>query len=60
MTTTPCPFDIDTIASALALPVAPVDPFARSLANLEAVIGPFYLAITVARLVTLELEGRRV
>jgi hypothetical protein len=28
-------------------------------ANLEAVIGPFYLAITVARLVTLELEGRR-
>jgi hypothetical protein len=22
MTTTPCPFDIDTIASALALPVA--------------------------------------
>jgi hypothetical protein len=35
--------------------IVPVDPFARSLANLEAVIGPFYLAITVARLVTLLL-----
>jgi hypothetical protein len=39
--------------------ILPVDPFARSLANLESVIGPFYLAITVARLVTLELEDRR-
>jgi hypothetical protein len=29
------------------------------LANLESVIGQFYLAITVARLVTLELEDRR-
>jgi Ion channel len=39
--------------------IVPVDPFARSLANLESVIGQFYLAITVARLVTLELEDRR-
>jgi ion channel len=39
--------------------IVPVDPFARSLANLEAVVGPFFLAITVARLVTLEVEGRR-
>ena len=30
--------------------IVAVDPFARSLANLEAVIGQFYLAITVARL----------
>jgi len=37
----------------------PLDPFARSLANLESVIGPFYLAITIARLVTLEMEDRR-
>ena len=37
----------------------PLNPFARSLANLESVIGPFYLAITVARLVTMELEDRR-
>lgn len=39
--------------------IVPVDPIARSLANLEAVIGQFYLAITVARLVTLELADRR-
>jgi hypothetical protein len=39
--------------------IVPVDPFARSLANLESVIGPFYLAITVARLVTMELADRR-
>jgi Ion channel len=34
-------------------------PFARSLANLESVLGQFFLAITVARLVTLELQDRR-
>ena len=39
--------------------IVPIDPFARSLANLESVIGPFYLAITVARLVTMELADRR-
>jgi hypothetical protein len=39
--------------------ISPVQPFARSLANLEAVAGHFYLAITVARLVTLDLENRR-
>ena len=39
--------------------IAPLDPFARSLANLESAIGVFYIAITVARLVTLELEDRR-
>jgi len=39
--------------------IVAVDPFARCLANLESVLGQFYLAITVARLVTLELEDRR-
>jgi len=39
--------------------LVPVNPFARSLANLESIVGQFYLAITVARLVTLELEDRR-
>ena len=39
--------------------IVAVNPLARSLANLESVIGQFYLAITVARLVTLELENRR-
>jgi hypothetical protein len=39
--------------------IVPIDPFARSLTNLEAILGQFYLAITVAGLVTLELEDRR-
>jgi hypothetical protein len=39
--------------------IVAVDPLARSLANLESVLGQFYLAITVARLVTLELADRR-
>jgi hypothetical protein len=39
--------------------IVPVNPFARSLANLEAVVGQLYLATTVARLVTLQLEDRR-
>ena len=39
--------------------IVPLNPFARSLANLEAVIGQFYLAVTVTRLVTLELADRR-
>jgi len=39
--------------------IVPVDPFARSLANLESVLGQLYLVITVARPVPLEVEGRR-
>jgi hypothetical protein len=39
--------------------IMPLDPFARGLANLEAVVGQLYLATTLARLVTLELESRR-
>ena len=39
--------------------ITPVDPFARSLANLESVIGQFFLAITVARLVTMEIADWR-
>jgi len=39
--------------------IVAVDPFARSLANLESILGQFFLAITVARLVTLELQDRR-
>jgi hypothetical protein len=52
-------FSLTTLTTTGYGDVVPIDPFARSLANLEAVIGPFYLAITVARLVTLELEDRR-
>jgi hypothetical protein len=39
--------------------IVPLDPFARSLANLEAVIGQLYPATLLARLITLELETRR-
>jgi hypothetical protein len=52
-------FSLTTLTTTGYGDIVPVDPFARSLANLESVIGPFYLAITVARLVTLEMEHRR-
>jgi hypothetical protein len=52
-------FSLTTLTTTGYGDILPVDPFARSLANLESVIGPFYLAITIARLVTLELADRR-
>lgn len=39
--------------------IQPVHPVARSLANLEGIIGQLYPATLLARLVTLELEHRR-
>jgi hypothetical protein len=39
--------------------IVPIDPFARSLANLESVIGQLFPATLLARLITLELEHRR-
>ena len=39
--------------------ILPVHPLARSLSNLEAIIGQLYPATLLARLVTLELEDRR-
>jgi hypothetical protein len=52
-------FSLTTLTTTGYGDIVAVNPFARSLANLESVIGQFYLAITVARLVTLELENRR-
>jgi Ion channel len=52
-------FSLTTLTTAGYGDIVPVDPFARSLANLESLLGPFYLAITIARLVTLEVEDRR-
>jgi hypothetical protein len=52
-------FSLTTLTTTGYGDIVAVDPLARSLANLEAVVGQFYLAITVARLVTLELEDRR-
>jgi hypothetical protein len=51
-------FSLTTLTTTGYGDIVAVDPFARSLANLEAVLGQFYLAITVARLVTLELQHR--
>jgi Ion channel len=39
--------------------IVPVHPFARSLANVEAIIGQLYPATLLARIVTLEIETRR-
>jgi Ion channel len=39
--------------------IVPLHPYARGLANLEAVIGQLYPATLLARLVTLELAGER-
>jgi len=39
--------------------ITPLHPFARSLADIEAIIGQLYPATLLARLVTLELEHRR-
>jgi Ion channel len=52
-------FSLTTLTTTGYGDIVPIDPFARSLANLESVLGQFYLAVTVARLVTLELAGRR-
>jgi len=48
-------FSLTTLSTTGYGDVVAVDPFARSLANLEAIVGQFYFAITVARLVTLEV-----
>ncbi len=39
--------------------ILPVNPLARSMANLESVVGQLYLAILLARLVTMHLDSRR-
>jgi hypothetical protein len=52
-------FSLTTLTTTGYGDIVPRDPFARSFANLESIIGQFYLAITVARLVTLELGDRR-
>jgi len=39
--------------------ILPIHPVARSLANMEGIIGQLYPATLLARLVTLELEARR-
>jgi hypothetical protein len=52
-------FSLTTLTTTGYGDIVAVDPFARSLANLESVLGQFLLAITVARLVTMEFADRR-
>jgi voltage-gated potassium channel Kch len=52
-------FSLTTLTTTGYGDIVAVDPFARSLANLESVLGQFFLAITVARHVTLQLQNRR-
>jgi voltage-gated potassium channel Kch len=52
-------FSFTTLTTAGYGDITPVQPLARSLANLESVVGQLYPATLVARLVSLELEHRR-
>jgi Ion channel len=48
-----------TLTSASYGDIIPVHPMARSLCNIESMIGQLYPATLLARLVTLELTGQR-
>jgi hypothetical protein len=50
-------FSFGTLTTAGSGDIAPLHPFARSLANIESMIGQLYPATLLARLVTLEIEG---
>jgi hypothetical protein len=52
-------FSFVTLTSTGYGDIAPLHPIARSLCNLESIIGQLYPATLLARLVTLELDSRR-
>jgi voltage-gated potassium channel Kch len=52
-------FSLSTLTTTGYGDIVPVHPVARSLANLEALIGQLFPATLLARLVTLELAERR-
>jgi hypothetical protein len=52
-------FSFVTLTSVGYGDISPLHPYARGLSNVEAIIGQLYPATLLARLVTLELEGRR-
>jgi Ion channel len=52
-------FSFTTLTSTGFGEILPVDPFARSMANLESVVGQLYLAILLARLATMHVESPR-
>jgi hypothetical protein len=49
-------FSFGTLTTAGSGDIAPIHPFARSLSNVESMIGQLYPATLLARLVTLEIE----
>jgi hypothetical protein len=51
-------FSFATLTSVGYGDIVPVHPYARGLANVEAIIGQLYPATLLARLVTLEIAGR--
>ncbi|HXB77134.1 MAG TPA: potassium channel family protein [Bradyrhizobium sp.] len=51
-------FSFVTLTSVGYGDIIPLHPVARSLANIESIIGQLYPATLLARLVTLELEHR--
>ena len=52
-------FSLTTLTTTGYGDITAVDPLARGFANLEQVLGQFYVAVTIARLVALELADRR-
>jgi Ion channel len=52
-------FNFVTLTSTGYGDILPIHPIARSLCNVESIIGQFYPATLLARLVSLEIEGRR-
>jgi Ion channel len=50
-------FSFGTLTTAGSGDIVPLNAFARSLSNVEAMIGQLYPATLLARLVTLEIEG---
>jgi lysylphosphatidylglycerol synthetase-like protein (DUF2156 family) len=52
-------FSFGTLTTAGAGDLAPLHPVARSLTNVEAMIGQLYPATLLARIVTLEIEGEK-
>lgn len=52
-------FSFTTLTSTGFGDILPVNPVARSMTNLESILGQLYLAILLARLVTMHVETRR-
>ena len=52
-------FSMTTLTTVGYGDITPINPIARSLANLEAIIGQVFPALTLARLVSMQISQRR-